>query len=240
MRESRGVVSNSKKLPIIFALDQDWATAQNWVERIGSEIWGFKIGSILFTEQGPVCVRYLKSKNHKVFLDLKFHDIPNTVFGAVKAAFDLGVELVSIHAAGGRAMLEAVAPLQNKDQHLLAITVLTSLEDKDREELGWIRTLNVQVKEMAALAASCGIHGFVSSPQEVKELRSAHPEKILVTPGVRTGTAQEARRDQKRVGSPEEVLESGSNLIVLGRALSAAKDWEKEWQEIKSSLAGRY
>jgi len=220
-------------LPFVFALDQKWSEAQLWVERLGSEIWGFKVGSILFTEEGPAAIRYLKSKGRRVFLDLKFHDIPNTVSGAVKAAFDLGVDWLTVHAAGGQKMLEAIAPLQNQNQKILAISVLTSLEESDTQTLGWNRPIAEQVKGMANLAMSSGIEGLVSSPHEVEFLRAQYKDALLITPGVRFSND---RQDQKRTATAEQALKSGSSCIVLGRALSESKNWESTWQEIKSSL----
>ena len=220
-------------LPFVFALDQKWSDAQIWVERLGKEIWGFKVGSILFTEEGPAAIRYLKSKGQRVFLDLKFHDIPNTVSGAVKVAFDVGVDWLTVHAAGGQKMLEAIAPLQNSSQKILAITVLTSLEESDTKALGWNRPISEQVKSMADLAMQVGIAGLVSSPHEVEFLRTRYENALLITPGVRFS---QEHQDQKRTAAAKKALDDGSSCVVLGRALSESKNWESTWQEIKSSL----
>jgi len=237
-KKLHNIVTESKSfgpgiLPVVFALDQKWSDAQVWVERLGSEIWGFKVGSILFTEEGPAAILNLKKKGHRVFLDLKFHDIPNTVSGAVKVAFALGVDWLTVHAAGGQKMLEAVAPLQNESQKILAIGVLTSLESSDVSTLGWNRSVAEQVNAMAELSVNSGIEGLVSSAHEVASLRSRYEHSLLVTPGVRFASDVQ---DQKRTATAQEALHSGSNCIVLGRALSDAKDWESKWQEIKYSL----
>jgi orotidine-5'-phosphate decarboxylase len=222
---------------VIFALDQDWSEGRLWIDRLAGELWGFKVGSILFTEQGPECVRYLKARGQRVFLDLKYHDIPNTVRGAVRAAFDLGVDLVSVHAGGGRRMLDSIAPLQTQHQKILAISVLTSFDAEDIKDLGWSRALVDQVMAMAKLAAAAGIQGMVCSPLEVAALRRELPHHLLVTPGVRFSSVSQ---DQKRTASAQQALQAGSSLIVLGRALSESADWNLTWQEIKSSLADKF
>lgn len=227
-------------LPFVFAMDQDWAEAQKWIERIGHEIWGFKIGSILFTEHGPELVRVLKQAHSRVFLDLKFHDIPNTVSGAVRRAFDLGVDWVSVHVSGGPGMLREISKLQSSAQHILGITVLTSMEQSDLNSVGVSARLNDHVGRLADLAIHEGLHGLVCSVHEVTELRKKFPSAILLTPGIRlVSRSTSAPEDQKRTSGIREALEAGASHIVLGRALYESKDWKVTWEEIKSSLVDK-
>ncbi len=225
-------VSASQKLPIAVALDGDWKHSKIWLDRLKGLVWGFKVGSILFTEQGPSVIESIQKKGFSVFLDLKFHDIPNTVQGAVREAFSLGASVTTVHAAGGVEMLKAAAAEQTKNQLVVAVSVLTSLDEVNLRSIGVQRSVSEQMQGLSELALSCGIRGLVSSPQEVAALRLKFPESYLVTPGIRIGEAH----DQKRTGSLKQALEDGSSLIVLGRALTESKKWEETWQSLTSSL----
>mgnify|MGYP000911889541 CR=1 FL=1 len=228
------MVRGSKVRPFIVALDDEWSESKVWLKRLKGRVWGFKVGSILFSQKGPKVVEEIQKAGFRVFLDLKFHDIPNTVEGAVREAFKMGVNLCTVHACGGRQMLEAISPLQKKDQRLLAVTVLTSLDQKNLEEIGVERSLREQVASMAELAVGCGIKGLVSSPHEVSLLRQKFSSALLVTPGVRLQQAH----DQKRVATPQQAIDDGADLLVIGRALTESKNWEKSWDELTSSLEG--
>ncbi len=230
--QSRGI--SARELPIAVALDGDWQSVKVWLQRLKGCVWGFKVGSVLFTQQGPSVIDEIQSAGFKVFLDLKFHDIPNTVSGSVEGAIKRGVDLLTVHASGGRAMLESAAQWQTENQSVVAVTVLTSLDQNDLQSLGIQKPMPTHVLDMARLAMSAGIKGLVSSPQEVAELRKTYPNSLLVTPGVRI---QESH-DQKRTGTLRGALESGSSLVVLGRALTESQNWEQTWQQLASSLDG--
>jgi len=226
--------SKTSKLPIAVALDEDWKSSKKWLARLKGRVWGFKVGSILFTDEGPKVIEQILNQDYKVFLDLKFHDIPHTVEGAVKAAFAWGVSLTTVHAAGGQKMLEAAASQQTKSGSVAAISVLTSLDEMDLQSIGCSRKLEDQMNVLSNLAVSSGIRGLVCSPIEVARLRAQFPQAQLVTPGVRLSEAH----DQKRVGSLRGAIEGGSSLVVVGRALTEAKKWEETWQQLTSSLDG--
>ena len=204
---------------IILAVDVDsLAAAQQLLDSVRGAVGAVKVGKELFTSAGPAAVQLCKDAGFDVFLDLKYHDIPNTVAGAVRAASKLGVRWISVHTAGGAAMLQAAAaardeaPLAQRP-HLLGITVLTSLQTPDSEE----------IIERALLAQRCGLDGAVASPQEVQRLRAAcGPQFELVTPGVRP--AGEETGDQKRVATPAAALADGADFLVIGRPIHAAAD----------------
>ncbi len=216
---------------MVVALDDDWKKSKVWVKRLRGKVWGFKVGSILFAERGPSVVESILGEGHRVFLDLKYCDIPNTVEKAVKTAFSWGVDLLTVHAFGGRPMLEACSQHQSKKQKIVAVTVLTSLERKDLRELGLDRDVSEQVRALGQLAISSGIAGLVCSPLEVRMLRQQFPGSFLVTPGVRIAESH----DQKRTATLTDALDSGSSLVVLGRALTESKDWESTWAQLISS-----
>jgi orotidine-5'-phosphate decarboxylase len=222
-------------LPIAVALDGGWKESKIWLSRLRGRVWGFKIGSILFTEQGPSLIKKIKDEGFKVFLDLKFHDIPNTVQLSVRQAFRWGAHLLTVHSSGGRAMLEAAASEQRKGQMVVAVTVLTSLDSGDLTSLGHRQSLESLVEDRAKLAFEAGIKGVVCSPQEATSLRARFPDIFLVTPGIRFDSVAQ---DQKRTSTLRGCFESGSNLAVLGRALTSSKDWKTVWEQASSSLAG--
>lgn len=226
-------------LPIVLALDGPWADVKIWTERLQGLIWGCKVGSVLFAEKGPRIVEDIQAKGFRVFLDLKFHDIPNTVQLSVRRAFSWGVDLLTVHASGGRAMLQASAAEQKAQQKIVAVTVLTSLDVRDLSDLGISRSLDDQVHSLADLAMNAGIAGLVCSPKEVAGLREKYSRAVLVTPGVRSprvGAATE-NDDQKRTETLETTLRNGASLAVLGRALTEVQDWKEEWKKITSFTA---
>jgi orotidine-5'-phosphate decarboxylase len=202
--------------------------AMKLVRPLYEHVGMFKVGMQLFTAEGPSLVREIVDLGGKVFLDLKFHDIPNTVSHGVLEAAKLGVSLMTIHAAGGRAMMETVAKeLQdkfgNRKPMVVAVTVLTSLNDAGLAEVGIARPMAQQVVAMAQLAEECGISGVVCSPQEIQLVRqAAGPNFKIVTPGIRL--PGQSANDQQRLATPREALSAGADYIVVGRAVTAAPD----------------
>jgi len=225
------------QLPICFALDQDWKQGIQWIERLKDMVWGFKVGSILFTECGPQVVQYIKEAGSRVFLDLKFFDIPNTMQRVVRQAFSIGADWVTVHSMSGEEALKRVADEQDSCHRVFGVTVLTSFDQKNLRQIGISSGVKQSVENLADLATSCGINSFVCSVEEAKSLRGLYPECCLLTPGIRLKTVTD---DQKRSGGAREAFESGANYIVLGRALSESQDWKKTWAEIDSSLAGMF
>jgi orotidine-5'-phosphate decarboxylase len=184
-----------------------------------------KVGLELYTAAGPAIVHELRSRGFSVFLDLKFHDIPNTVAGAVRSAAAIGAQLLTVHATGGPAMLEAAAEaaacLPNPPQ-LLAVTVLTSMDQLQLAAVGIDHSPETQVLRLADTASAAGIPGFVASPEEVAALRHRFPAATLVIPGIRPAGAAVA--DQKRVATPAAALAAGASFLVLGRPITQAPD----------------
>ena len=212
---------------LIVALDVPGATqARLIVQTIGEAATTYKIGKQLFTAEGPQVVRDLVSSGRRVFLDLKFHDIPSTVAAAVKAASELGVSMLTVHASGGSKMLKAAAEAasQTAAQPLvLAVTVLTSLSDSDFPELGISGNVLGQVLRLGALARSAGCGGLVASAQEARELRREMGEGFaIVTPGIRP--AGSAAADQARVATPRDAITAGATHLVVGRPILDAAD----------------
>jgi len=194
------------------------------VERLAGLAGMFKVGSQLFTAGGPELVRGLVARGEKVFLDLKYHDIPNTVAGAVSAACRLGVSLVDVHSLGGRAMMEAaVGAMPAMGTRLLAITVLTSHDAASLAELGLAADLDQAVRRLALLAHAAEVDGVVASPHEVPLIREACGRDFLVvTPGIRPAGARAG--DQARAATPAAALAAGADLLVVGRPIIEAPD----------------
>jgi len=214
---------------LIVALDvQTREEAVDKVKQIGDPVGFYKIGLELFTAEGPDVVKAVKDLGKKVFLDLKLHDIPRTVERAVKSGGKLGVDLMTIHSVGGRAMIraaaDAAAEFGEGGPRILAVTVLTSLDQTDLEDVGIVgRTPADQVAAMARFATGNGAHGLVCSPREVGALsRMLKAGTLFITPGVRPAGA--AVGDQKRVATPAEAVRDGSTHLVVGRPVLAAPD----------------
>ncbi len=214
--------------PVIVALDAATeAAARSLADRLDPALCRVKVGKELFTAAGHTFVEYLVRKGHSVFLDLKYHDIPNTVAAACRAAAGLGVWMVDVHAAGGAAMLEAareaLEPAGAARPKLIAITVLTSLAESDLARIGMAGPIPEAVLRLAQLADDCGLDGVVSSASEAAMLRAHLPSPfLLVTPGIRLPGA--ARDDQVRIVTPQQAMAFGSDYLVIGRPITQSAD----------------
>jgi orotidine-5'-phosphate decarboxylase len=236
---------------LIVALDlPNGNAATRMAERLHRRAGMFKVGSELFTAEGPVPVRYLVTTGQKVFLDLKFHDIPNTVRAAAREAAELGVSMLNVHASGGRKTMEAalegvrsalhhpvrgsagIAAGNEARPKVLAVTILTSLESQDLEELGISGTPVEAVLRLARLAQSAGLDGVVASPREISAIRQAcGTDFLIVTPGIRPASAlnhpvqgSAAKDDQARIATPASAIAAGADYLVVGRPITGAPD----------------
>lgn len=206
------------------------------VEQLSGEIDTFKIGLQLYTAAGPKVVLAVMETGAKIFLDLKLHDIPNTVAGAVAAASALGVQMLTVHLSGGRAMLEAAVASRTPDLSLLGVTVLTSTEETTLRETGIISSIVEQVQRLAELGVAVGIDGVIASPHEIKILRARFGHKLkIVSPGIRPTWAQPG--DQKRFTTPKEALQNGADYIVIGRPITAHPDPREAVQRILDEIS---
>ena len=229
---------------LLVALDVDNAVhATELALRLRGRVGGLKIGHQLFTAEGPALVRRLVEQGHRIFLDLKFHDIPNTVAGGVASATRLGAWMVTVHASGGvdmlkaarRAAVETGAAYNRPAPLVVAVTVLTSLSDTSLLEIGVTRSMERQVEEMAAIAEKAGLDGVVASPHEVKMLRARFPTLTIVTPGIRASSAPVD--DQSRTLSAREAIAAGANYLVVGRPIIQAADPQVAAEDIARSCA---
>ena len=207
---------------LIVALDVSSANQiPEFVQQLPDNVRFYKVGLELFTAAGPGALTYLKKAGKKVFLDLKLHDIPRTVARAVNSASQLGVDILTVHACGGRAMLEAAAEASNNRLHIVAVTVLTSLDQTDLEAIGVARELRNHIAALGQLAIESGINGLVCSPLETGSFRqNLGPKPILITPGIRP--AGTAAGDQKRIATPAMAAADGASYIVVGRPILEA------------------
>ena len=199
----------------------------SWCGLFGPRVGALKVGLEAFYRWGHEAVREARASARRLFLDLKLHDIPNTVRGGVASAADLGADLLTVHASGGRAMLEAAVEAAGDRLGILAVTLLTHLDENDLTDLDLPGEAPGRVRRWAGLARHAGCHGVVCSPREVGLLRRDHPEGFeLVTPGIRfrsAGTSSPAD-DQRRVATPAQALREGADLLVVGRPLTRAED----------------
>jgi orotidine-5'-phosphate decarboxylase len=226
---------------LIVALDVPVADAANaLVRQLEGACQWFKIGLELFVAAGPAFVESLVAREFSVFLDLKFHDIPHTVTGAVRSAARLGAQLLTVHAGGGPAMLSAACQALEGVSHppqLLAVTVLTSMDDVQLKATGANRNPANQAALLAEMAWEAGIRGFVCSPEEVGELRTiTGPEGVFVVPGIRPAGSEAA--DQKRLATPARALQSGASYLVVGRPITQAADPRAAAEAILVEMAG--
>jgi len=211
--------------PLLCAIDTpELSRAQALIASVGGTVGGVKLGLEFFAAHGPAGIRQAAAGEANLFLDLKLHDIPNTVAGAVRAALALDPLLLTLHAAGGPGMLRAAVEARGSHRtKLLAVTVLTSLDASDLAATGQSGPVDVQVQRLALLAKAAGVDGVVCSPQEVAMLRQAcGPDFLLVVPGIRPAGA--AIGDQKRVQTPRAALEAGADYLVIGRPITEASD----------------
>lgn len=224
---------------LIVALDVPAAApALTLADQLRGHVRWFKVGLELYCAEGPGLVRELRRRGFSVFLDLKLHDIPNTVAGAIRSAAAIGAELLTLHAAGGPAMLRAAADAAAKladPPQLLAVTVLTSMDAAQLAAIGIGAAPADQVRRLAAVAADSGIFGLVASAEEVAMLRSLHPTATLVIPGIRP--AGTAIGDQKRVATPAAALADGASYLVIGRPITQAADPVAATQAILEEMA---
>ncbi len=225
---------------LIVALDvSNVAAARKIVAAVGDSALAYKVGMQLYTAEGPAIVRELVGSGLRVFLDLKYHDIPNTVGAAVREAAQLGVSMLTVHATGGGKMLRAAVEAAQKSNPaplVLAVTVLTSLDDEDLGTLGVRGGVQDQVLRLAALALANGCQGVVASAQECAALREEFGnDLVIVTPGVRP--AGSVHDDQARVVTPAEAIAAGATYIVVGRPITEARDPAAEARAILGQLA---
>ncbi len=231
--------------PIIAALDVPSAEqALKLAEQIAPAVGAFKIGKELFVAAGPNIVKRVRATGASVFLDLKFHDIPNTVAKAVAAAVRLDVQMLTIHASGGSEMMraaeksaqETAKSLGRPAPLVLGVTVLTSMDGNALTEIGCESNVGHQVERLATLAVKSGLRGLVCSPLEIADLRQILPDHIqLVTPGIRTGA--EKADDQKRTLTPRDAIQAGASWLVIGRPIYAAENPRAAAERILASLA---
>ncbi len=231
---------NKKNTPkIIIALDYpDEKSAMTMLQQLTPELCRIKIGKELFVSTGPQLVEKIVNMGFDVFLDLKFHDIPNTVASACKAAANLGVWMLNVHASGGLKMMQSaqqsIANVANKPL-LIAVTILTSLDNTALAEIGYKREVFDQVLHLAKLTKSAGLDGVVCSPHEAKAIKSECGNKfMLITPGVRPLGSK--LNDQSRIMTPQEALDAGSNYLVIGRPITASDNPLKALESISQEI----
>ena len=224
--------------PVIIALDfNNERDTLNLVDQLSHDECKLKVGKELFTACGPQLVKNLVSRNFDVFLDLKFHDIPNTVAHALKAARDLGVWMVNVHASGGSRMMNAARAALNEknDPLLIAVTVLTSMEQQDLQQIGISTPLEQHILTLAKLAANAGLDGVVCSAMESAMLRAElGAEFCLVTPGIRPAGLDSD--DQRRIVTPADAINAGSHFLVIGRPVTQAANPAEALRAINGSI----
>jgi orotidine-5'-phosphate decarboxylase len=233
------------KEKIIFALDVEHFTeAQRWVTLLKDQVGMFKVGKQLFTHSGPKVIDMIRKKGQKVFLDLKFHDIPNTVAKAGEEATKLEVAMFNLHALGGFEMIKKTVEASRATAKelgipkpfILAVTILTSMDEDAIEEVGIQGPILEEVGRLAFLSMKAGVDGVVASPQEIGVIRKRCGEKFLiVTPGIRLPS--EKKDDQKRTLSPKEAISAGANYLVIGRPIKESKDPLETVQKIVEDIS---
>jgi orotidine-5'-phosphate decarboxylase len=221
---------------LIVALDfSSFDEAFSLVQKLRGRAGMFKVGKELFTREGPAAVRRIVDLGERVFLDLKFHDIPNTVARAVESAVSLGAALINVHASGGRKMMQAAAEAAGGNAAVIAVTVLTSLRDEDVREAGFALGTEELVPRLARLALEAGLDGVVAAPTDAARLRQElGSDFLIVTPGVRP--AGSTKDDQARIATPAEAVRHGADYIVVGRPITQAADPVKAAEAIVAEM----
>lgn len=229
---------------LIVALDVDTlADVKNLVETLGEDVQFYKVGMQLFYGQGQAVVKTLKEQNKQIFLDLKLHDIPNTVAKATEQLIHLGANLMTYHACGGPSMLKAAAQAATETAtklgiprpKLLAVTVLTSMSDEEWQILGNQSKISEQVLRLAKMAQEAGMDGVVASPQEAESIRQlCGPDFLIVTPGIRPAGA--AVQDQSRIATPAKAIKAGASYLVVGRPITQAQDCRQAARNILDEM----
>ena len=230
----------SLKEKLIVALDVETpSVALELVRQLHSVAGMFKVGSQLFTSAGPQIVKDIIALDSKVFLDLKFHDIPHQVAGAARAAAELGISLFTVHASGGSEMLSRAVEAAAGRSKVLAISVLTSIDAAILSQIGVTSSPEESVVQLVKLAEASGVDGVVASPREIKTIRSEipRPEFLIVTPGIRPATnASNTNEDQKRVATPAAAIADGASYLVVGRPITGAPDPVQAAEEIIAEM----
>ena len=228
-------------IPKLFiAIDQnDINKAKNLIQKLSPEICGIKIGKELFTVCGPEIIEWSQAKGFKIFLDLKYHDIPNTVEKACYAASEMGISILNVHALGGKDMMLAAkegVDKSNNNPYLIAVTLLTSMDANALKEIGLTSSVSDQVLNLAINTGQAGLDGIVCSAKDIPIIKNKLPENFLyVTPGIRLNNS--AKDDQKRVATPFEAIEMGSNILVIGRPITQAINPEAVIKEIIKEIS---
>ena len=211
--------------PIIIALDLDYEDSLEFAKKIDPEHCRLKVGSQLFTQKGPQIIEELSALGFDIFLDLKFHDIPNTVASAVEVASEMGVWMLNVHTSGGSKMMEAARLAANKSANpplVIGVTILTSLNQEDMNELG-VKSISNQINDLASLAHKSSLDGIVCSAGDVKNIKRLLGEGFLtITPGIRSINAP--KDDQSRISSAKQAIENGSDYLVIGRPITQSSD----------------
>jgi orotidine-5'-phosphate decarboxylase len=228
-------------IPKLFiAIDQnDINKAKDLIQKLSPEICGIKIGKELFTVCGPEIIEWSQAKGFKIFLDLKYHDIPNTVEKACYAASEMGISILNVHALGGKDMMLAAkegVDKSNNNPYLIAVTLLTSMDARALKEIGLTSSVSDQVLNLATNTGQAGLDGIVCSAKDIPIIKNKLPENFLyVTPGIRLNNS--AKDDQKRVATPFEAIEMGSNILVIGRPITQAINPEAVIKEIIKEIS---
>ncbi|MDB4040484.1 orotidine-5'-phosphate decarboxylase [Methylophilaceae bacterium] len=229
------------KIPKLFiAIDQnDINKAKDLIKKLSPEFCGIKVGKELFTVCGPEIIEWTQAKGFKVFLDLKYHDIPNTVEKACFAASEMGVSILNVHALGGKEMMLAAkkgVTKSSNNPYLIAVTVLTSMDQNAIKDIGFNSSVNDQVLKLAKSASQAGLDGIVCSAKDIANIKNELPEKFLyVTPGIRL--RNNAEDDQKRIVTPAEAVKIGANILIIGRPITQAVNTKKILSEIIKEIS---
>ena len=220
---------------LFIAIDQnDTNKAKELIQKLPPELCGIKVGKELFTACGPGIIEWIQEKGFNVFLDLKYHDIPNTVEKACFVASKMGVSILNVHALGGKEMMLAAKEgidKSNNDPYLIAVTLLTSMDSNTLKGIGFTSSINDQILNLAKSANQANLDGIVCSAKDISNIKNILPENFLyVTPGIRLNN--NSKDDQKRITTPLEAIKMGSNIIVIGRSITEAKFPEKILNQI--------